>query len=286
MGTTKGLTLRRLLVALVALVALIYVGAMVWLVSQETRLVFRAASVLGERRPAMPFEQVDQVPPEGGAPYARAWVMPAPGAGDSAPWVIFLHGNDGNIASRLNVLHYERLRQLGVNVFAPEYRGFGGVAGVPTEAGLAEDAARGYDYLRTVRRVEPRRIVLYGWSLGSAVAVTLASRVDEAAVVLEGAPASIVAIGQQRYPFFPIRLLIRNPFESIQRIQQIGSPVLFLHSPEDVIIPIAEGRRLFDAAPQPKQLVEVSGGHVYAAERDPKFFPAIRAFLKDLRLLP
>ena len=278
--------LRRVLLALLALAVLAYGGAMIWLVTNETRLVFRAASALGERRPSMPFEQVDQVPPEGGPPYARAWIVPATAAADGSPWVIFLHGNDGNIASRMNILHYERLRQLGVNVLAPEYRGFGGVAGVPTEAGLTEDALRAYDYLRTSRRVEPRRIVIYGWSLGSAVAVTLASRVDEAAVILEGAPASIVAIGQQRYPYFPVRMLIRNPFESIQRIATIGSPVLFLHSREDVVIPFAEGKRLFDAAPQPKQLVEVSGGHVYASEKDPRFFPVIRAFLQALQLIP
>ena len=157
---------------------------------------------------------------------------------------------------------------------------------MPTEAGLAEDARRWYDYLRNQRHVDPRRIVIYGWSLGSAVAVTLASQVEEAAVVLEGAPASIVAIGQQQYPYFPIRLLIRNPFESITRIERIGSPVLFLHSPEDRVIPFEEGRKLFAAAPPPKQFVEVSGGHVYASEKDPRFFPAVRAFLQAQKLLP
>jgi len=80
--------------------------------------------------------------------------------------------------------------------------------------------------------------------------------------------------------------LIRNPFESINRIDKIGSPVLFLHSPADEVVPIAEGRRLFDAAPEPKQFVEVEGGHVYASEKDPRFFPAIRAFLRAQHLLP
>ena len=173
-----------------------------------------------------------------------------------------------------------------MNVLAPEYRGFGGVGGVPTEAGLAEDATRAYAYLRNVRRVDARRIVIYGWSLGSAVAVTLASRVEEAAVILEGAPASIVEIGQRRYPYFPVRLLIRNPFESILRIGKIGAPVLFLHSPEDEVVPIMEARRLFDAAPQPKQFVEVSGTHKFASEKDPRFFPAIRTFLQGLQLIP
>jgi uncharacterized protein len=110
--------------------------------------------------------------------------------------------------------------------------------------------------------------------------------VEEAAVVLEGAPASLVAIGARRYPYFPIRLLIRNPFESIRKIDKAGSPILFLHSPEDAVIPFAEGRRLYDAAPWPKQFVEVAGGHAYASERDPRFFPAVRAFLQAHRLLP
>ena len=81
-------------------------------------------------------------------------------------------------------------------------------------------------------------------------------------------------------------MLIRNPFESIRKIDKLRAPVLFLHSRDDEVIPFDEGRRLFDAAPEPKQFVEVSGGHVYASERDPAFFPAVRAFLQTHRLLP
>jgi fermentation-respiration switch protein FrsA (DUF1100 family) len=267
---------RRLLAALGILAVLTYVGAMVWLVTQETRLVFRAGAQLGGARPTSPWEQVAAPP---------AWIIPARGA-DTGLWVIYFHGNASDIAARLNILHYERLRELGLNVLAPEYRGFGGIRGVPTEAGLDEDATRAYAYLRNVRHIDARRIVIYGWSLGSAVAVTLASRVEEAAVILEGAPASIVEIGQQRYPYFPVRLLIHNPFESILRIDKIGAPVLFLHSSEDEVVPITEARRLFEAAPQPKQFVEVSGGHEYASEKDPRFFPAIRTFLQGLQLVP
>ena len=282
--TGKRLTFARVLGGLFVLAVLAYLGAIVWLVTNETRLVFRADAPMGGRRPAQPYEEV--VWRNGGAPPdGRVWIMPAAGGADR-PWVIYLHGNDANLASRMNVLHYERLRALGVNVLAPEYRGFGGLAGVPTESGIAEDARRGYDFLRQDKHVDPRRIVIYGWSLGSAVAVTLASRVDEAAVILEGAPASIVAIGQQRYPMFPVRLLIRNPFESILRVGAIRSPKLFLHSPEDVVVPIGEGRKLFDAAASPKQFVEVSGGHVYASERDPRFFPAIQTFLRAQHVLP
>jgi pimeloyl-ACP methyl ester carboxylesterase len=235
----------------------------------------------------MPYQEIVEPPSDATPPNARAWLMPASAAdADAKPWVIFLHGNDSNIASRMNIFHYERLRALGLNVIAPEYRGFGGLAGIPTEAGVAEDARRWYDYLIEKRHVDRTRVIIYGWSLGSAIAVTLASRVDEAAVVLEGAPASVVAIGQQRYPIFPVRSIIRNPFESIHRVGAIHAPMLFLHSPEDVVIPFAEGRKLFDAAPEPKQFVEVTGGHVYASETDPNFFPAIATFLRAQRLLP
>jgi fermentation-respiration switch protein FrsA (DUF1100 family) len=285
--TDRRITLGRVVFAVLALAVLAYGGAMLWLVTQETRLVFQNDAPLGDRRPAKPYTQIDWNDGEGSHQHAgRAWIVPSTDAPERKPWLIFLHGNASNIASRLNILHYERLRALGVNVFAPEYRGYAGLEGTPSESGLAEDARLAYQQLRRQQKVDPNRIIIYGWSLGSAVAVNLASHVDEAAVILEGAPASIVAIGQRRYPYFPIRLLIRNPFESIARIDKIGSPVLFLHSREDEVIPFAEGRRLFDAAPQPKQFVEVSGGHVYASEKDPQFFPAIRAFLQSQHLIP
>jgi uncharacterized protein len=279
-------TLRRALMLVGTTAILVYGGAMAWLVAQETTILFRPPAALGDLRPKVPFEQVTLQAPGGPRQIAFVVHSVAGDDGEDAPWVIFLHGNASTIASRLNILHYERLSRLGLNVFAPEYRGYGGVEGTPTEAGIEADARTAYDYLRQQLHADPRRIVIYGWSLGSAVAVDLAAHVDEVAVVLEGAPASIVAIGQQQYPYFPIRLLIRNPFESIRKIDRIGSPVLFLHSPEDAVIPIAEGRRLFDAAPGPKQFVEVSGGHVYACEKDPRFFPAIRAFLQDRHILP
>lgn len=269
------ITLPRALAAVLLLLVVAYAGAMIWLVTNETRLVFEPGATLGDRRPAEPL-QVD----------GNTWLMRTATSSETHPWVVFLHGNASTIASRMNILHYERLRELGLNVIVREYRGYGGVPGVPTESGMFEDAISAYVYLRQHEHVDPQRIVIYGWSLGSAVAVTLAASVEESAVILEGAPASVVEIGQQRYPLFPIRLLIRNPFESIRRIERIGSPVLFLHSPEDTVIPIAEGRRLFEAAPPPKQFVEVSGGHVYASEKDPRFFPAIQSFLRSQRLLP
>ena len=281
-ASRRRVTLRRLLLTMAVLAVLVYGAAIVWLITQETRLVFQAGRVLGDARPSFPYESVDIPRADGARQFA--WVMKGPE--EDAPWVLYLHGNAATIASRTNIAHYTRLRGLGAHVFAPEYRGFGGLDGVPSERALVADARAAYDYLRSTLRAPADRIVLYGWSLGSAVAVALAADVPSGAVILEGAPASIVAIGQRQYPWFPIRMLMRNPFESIQKVDRVRAPMLFLHSPEDVIIPIAEGRRLYDAANPPKSFVEVRGGHVYASEVDgDAFYRAIEQFLATHRLL-
>jgi fermentation-respiration switch protein FrsA (DUF1100 family) len=264
-------------------VACVYAAALLFLISQETRLVFEHGRPLGPLRPTGAFEQVALARADGAGQFA--WIMRHPDA--DAPWVLYLHGNSATVASRANILRYERLRALGANVLAPEYRGFGGLEGVPSEQSVTQDAREGYAYLRDELGVPPSRLIVFGWSLGSAVAVNVASEVPAAAVILEGAPASLVAIGERRYPWIPIRLVMRNPFESIVKVRRISAPILFLHSAEDTIIPIEEGRRLFDAAREPKTFVEVRGGHIGSAEVDEqRFFSAIRQFLAGQRLLP
>ena len=275
---------RRVIVALLLIAAMCYGGAVLYLVMQETNLVFQAGRTLGESRPSFPYEQID-IPRSDGA-RQFAWIMRA-APSDGAPWVLFLHGNAATIAARVNIAHYAELRKLGLNVIAPEYRGFGGLEGLPTESILAADARAAYDYVRNVLRIPASRLVIYGWSLGSAVAVNLAAGAESAALILEGAPSSVVAIGQQQYPFFPIRLIMRNHFDSIGKIDRVRAPILFLHSPEDAVIPIAEGRRLYEAAPRDKTFVEVRGGHVDATTADAeRFYSAIRSFLIAHRLLP
>ncbi len=282
----------RVLLGLLTIVVLAYGGALVHLTLQETELIFRTAGARADTLPPFPYTKVDLPRTDGAAQFG--WRMPARrsfsegGSADTSArrtpltdlWVLYLHGNASTVASRMNVKHFTRLRELGLNVLAPEYHGFNGLPGVPSEASVAADARAGYDYLRTTERVPAERLVIFGWSLGAAVAVDLASRVEARAVILEGAPASIVDIGQSRYPMFPVRLIIRNPFRAIERVGGIRAPLLFLHSPEDTVIPFEQGRRLFDAAPSPKTFVEVRGGHVEASEIDHEvFYGAIARFL-------
>jgi pimeloyl-ACP methyl ester carboxylesterase len=276
--------LRRILLTIAVVAALVYGGAVLYLVSQETRLVFAAGRPLAPGRPSEPFKRVDISRPDGLPQFA--FELRRDAQSDARPWILFLHGNRATVASRVNIVRYEQLRALGLNVLAPEYRGFGGLDATPTEATVTTDARYGYDHLRSLG-IAPDRIVIYGWSLGSAVAVNVAAQVPEAAVVLEGAPASLVAIGERQYPWMPIRAVMRNPFESIAKVKRITAPMLFIHSPEDAVIPIEEGRRLFEAANQPKQFVEVRGGHIDPADVDSaRMFGAVRHFLETCGVLP
>src|SRR3954469_22221490 len=150
----------RVIAALLLIAVMGYAAAVLYLLTQETRLVFQAGQTLSTARPAFPYEQIE-VPRSDGA-RQFAWIMRS-GGSDDGTWVLFLHGNAATIASRVNIAHYTELRNLGVNVLAPEYRGFAGLDGVPTEFVLAADARAAYAYLRTVRHVTPARIVVYGW---------------------------------------------------------------------------------------------------------------------------
>jgi len=284
---------RRALIALVVIASGAYAAAVVRLMTQETELIFRTAAARADTQPPFPYERVELPRTDGARQFA--WRIegkaiegkPVEGQSIEPTWVLFLHGNASTVASRMNVKHYGRLRELGLNVLAPEYRGYNGLEGVPSEAGVAADARAAYDYLRDRVGIPAERVVVFGWSLGAAVAVGLASTVEARGVVLEGAPASIVDIGQQRYPMFPVRWIIRNPFNAIEKVAGIRAPLLFLHSPEDTIVPFKEGRRLFDAAPSPKTFVEVRGGHIESSEIDRDvFYGAVRSFLQASATAP
>jgi dipeptidyl aminopeptidase/acylaminoacyl peptidase len=268
----------RVLLSLLALAAIGYAIAVLWLIGEETRIVSRAARTLPAERPAFSYEQIDIPRPDRARQFA--WSMTAEGRDDGI-WVLFLHGNAATIASNVSLSRYRVLRATGLNVLAPEYRGFAGLDGVATEASLSDDARAAYEYLRQTRRVPEARIVIYGWSLGAVVAADVALDVAPAAVILEAAPASLVDITQQRYPFFPIRLLMRRQFEAIATIDRVRAPLLFLHSPDDLVVPISEGRRLFGAARAEKEFIEVQGGHLDAPDVDaPRFSRAIERFLE------
>jgi hypothetical protein len=175
------------------------------------------------------------------------------------PWVYFLHGNAGNLSTCQawgEVIHRAKL-----NLFVIDYRGFGESEGAPSEKGVYEDADAGYAYLTNHLGAPPDRIFAYGHSLGAAIAVNLASQRQLAGLILEGALISVPALGQEMYPFLPINLIAVDRFDSLDKISRITIPKLFMHGRADHIVPIDHGRRLYAAAPAPKDFMELDAGH-------------------------
>ncbi len=212
-----------------------------------------------------------------------AWIMRAPRPDTAGRWLLVCHGNAGNLSGLGRPAHYAGLRALGLNLLAFDYRGYGESGGRPAERGLYEDAEAAYRHLRETVGVPPERIVLFGHSLGSAVAVELATRVPAAGLVLDGALASVVERAREMYPYVPVRWVARSRFASIEKIGRVRSPTLFLHARADEVIPFAHGRRLYDAAPPPKSFVALAGGHGDAFEADSAaYFGAIARFLERL----
>src|ERR1700730_392669 len=174
------------------------------------------------------------------------------------PVVLYFHGNGGSLAWRV-----ERLRALtadGSGLVALSYRGYGGSSGRPTEPGLIADAAAAYGV--SIAPAPAERIVLWGESLGSAVAIALAAEHPVGGLVLEAPFTSAADVGAQRYWFVPVRLLMKDQFRSDLRIGKVAAPVLVVHGEDDGIVPIALGERLYRLIDAPKRFVRIAGaGH-------------------------
>ena len=185
-----------------------------------------------------------------------AWFIPATQARGV---LLFCHGNAGNIAHRLDSIRL--FHELGLSVLIFDYRGYGHSSGRPTEQGTYLDVDSAWDYLVEKRAILPGQIILFGRSLGAAIAADLASRQGGAAVILESAFTSVPDIAATLYPWLPVRWLSRYRYDTEKKLADIHRPVLIVHSRDDEIIPFANGERLFVAAHEPKQLLELRGGH-------------------------
>ena len=175
-------------------------------------------------------------------------------------WLWF-HGNAGNIGDRvenLKLLHDE----VGVNVFLFDYRGYGRSRGRPTEKGTYLDADAALAYLRSRSDVSQEHIIYYGRSLGAAVAVDLATRHPPYGLILESPFPSVRYMARQAYSFLPAWPLLRARYDSLAKMATVEAPVLVLHGDNDNLVPIEAGRKLFDAAREPKDFYTVQGaGH-------------------------
>jgi uncharacterized protein len=183
------------------------------------------------------------------------WHMPAkPGR----PVILYFHGNGDYLAG-----FFARFRDFiadGTGIVAPAYRGYSGSTGKPSEQGILQDAEAALAF--TAARYQADRIVVWGFSLGSGAAVALAAEHPVSKLILESPYSSIADVAASAFPIFPVRLLMRDPFRSDQRIARVKAPLLVMHGARDATIPMVFGERLFALAAEPKQFVRFpDGGH-------------------------
>ncbi len=270
---------KTLLLALAVCAAVPYLAILGWLKWHETDLIYRPQRVMHDVPGDLGLvpERL-RITDAGGAAHPL-WVYRTRPAAD-AGWVIFLHGNAANVSSAMNVARCHQLSLLGLNVVAVEYPGFGESPGEPSEPGMVAAGMTAWRWLTEDLGVPASRIALYGWSLGSGAATQVAADVDEGALVLEGAFTSVADLAAEEYPYLPVRWLLRHPFASHSRIGRAGSPVLLLHARDDEVVPFAHAERLHEAAMGLRQLVPLSGGHVYPnLVREDDYLHALHGFL-------
>jgi fermentation-respiration switch protein FrsA (DUF1100 family) len=174
--------------------------------------------------------------------------------------ILYFHGNAGNLGDRAH--KFLAFSQRGFGVMGVAYRGYSGSEGKPSESGFALDAEAALRFL-SEQGYAAKDIILFGESLGSGVVIPLATKFDFAAVILESPFASIVNVAQKQYWFVPVKLLLKDKFESVKIVGKISAPVLIFHGTADSIVPFNEGEKLFAAVKAPKKFVRVEGaGHL------------------------
>jgi uncharacterized protein len=214
-----------------------------------TKEVVATPSDIGLAYEAVRFEAADGTKLTG-------WFVPAE---RERGVLLICHGNAGNIGDRLDALLL--FHELGLSSFIFDYRGYGGSDGEPDEEGTYRDAEAAWDYLVAARAIPPEKIILLGSSLGGPIAARLAVSHRPAALILESTFTSIPDVAAHLYPLLPVKLLARFSYDTLGSVRSTRSPLLVVHSKDDEMIPFAHGQRLFDAAPEPKELLAIAGSH-------------------------
>jgi alpha-beta hydrolase superfamily lysophospholipase len=213
------------------------------------RILSSDPSSIGIRFEDVRFETADGVQLSG-------WFIPC---NDARGVVLFCHGNAGNISHRLDSIAI--FHRLGLDVFIFDYRGYGESEGKPTEYGTYEDAEAAWQYLIEEREVNPKQVVVFGRSIGGALAAWLAQHHKPGALILESTFTSLRDAAATIYHFPPIRWFVRFEYNTAEHLAEVNCPVLVVHSRDDEIMSFHHGQRLFELAGEPKMFLEITGTH-------------------------
>ncbi len=245
--------MRRFLIGLVGVAAAALAALYGWLYFNQSELLFRPNPEVASPA-SLGLEGVEErpIPTADGETLRAFWMAPRPGQ----PVFLFFSGQGASLKAQAK--RFRRLAPEGVGLLAVALRGFSGSTGTPSEAGAARDAAAGYRWLRARYRAD--EIVIHGFSLGSAVAVRLAAHAPARALVLEAPFTSALELAEDRYPYAPISLLMRDKMMSRDWITRVRMPVLIAHGDADATVPFAMGRELYARANPPKRFHAFPGG--------------------------
>jgi uncharacterized protein len=246
----------RMLSLLAAVLVLMYLIALAGLYFFQNRLLyFPTREVRGApEQIGLAFEEATLKTKDG--VNLDGWYIPA----DSAKaTLLFCHGNAGNIGDRLESI--AQFHRLGLAVFIFDYRGYGKSTGRPDEKGTYLDAEAAWDYLTIEKGIDPKTIVIFGRSLGGAIATWLAAQHRPGALIVESSFTSVPDVAARHYPYLPVRFLSRYQYNSLETIARVTAPVMIAHSPDDNLVPYRHGEALYAAANEPKEFLKLSGSH-------------------------
>lgn len=238
--------------------AIAYIASCILLFILQTRFIFKPTAITPKTPDAFNIAYEEVWLPitnnSGKIEKLHGWWIPAKSSGKPGQVLLYLHGRGFNIGANINQSY--RFRHLGFSVLLIDYRGYGRSQGsFPNESQVYEDAETAYNYLVKQRQLLPSQILLYGHSMGGAVAIELAIKHPEAAGLIVQSSFTSMADMVERYSFmqiFPVRLLLTQRFNSIAKVESLRMPVLFVHGTADPFIPAAMSKKLYAISPEPK----------------------------------
>ena len=211
----------------------------------------------------------------------KGWFVRARGTPRAT--ILYFHGSGGNLSSYMSFI--SQSAESGFDSFAIDYEGYGDSDGTPSEAAIYRDADAAWQWLTKTRGVDPKRVAIWGFSLGSGVATYCAERYDPGALVLQSGFTTIPDVGARIYFWLPIHRIAKTWFNNLERMPNIHVPLLIAHGREDLLIPFTMGEQLYAAANMPKKFVELNGGHNDGLDETPRLWSDVTELLQQAGVL-
>ena len=264
---------KRMLLLLLVTVGLFFISSCLALYLLQDKLVYHPLQPINTTPADLNMHYEDVYITSTDNHRIHGWYLPQ---ADARASVLFFHGNAGNISHRLSTLEF--LASLKLNVLIIDYQAYGQSEGKISEQATYDDAMAAWQFLINEKQQKPDNIILFGRSLGGAVAIWLASQTEAAALIVESSFTSLDDMGKDFYPLLPIKWLTRIHYPSHERLQEINLPILIAHSPNDEIVAFKHGENLFEKAQEPKYFFTMQGSHNDSFQQSRE---AYRNFLLD-----